>query len=59
MHCRCLAQVKQLGQPLGVLAVVLVRGAEDQTQPTRVRHRDPRGDRAEQIVVVAVATAGL
>jgi hypothetical protein len=59
MHCRCLAQVEQLGQPLGVLAVVLVLGAEDQPQPARVRHRDPRGDRTEQVVVVAVATASL
>src|SRR5215469_13456953 len=33
--------------------------AEDQPQSPRVRHRDPRGDRAEQIVVVAVAATGL
>ena len=59
VHRRRLAQVEQLGQPLGVLAVVLVLRAEDQPQSTRMRHRDPRGDRAERVVVVAVAATGL
>src|SRR5262249_47058643 len=39
--------------------VVLVLRPEDQPQLTRMRHRDPRGDRTEQVVVVAVAAAGL
>jgi hypothetical protein len=56
---RGFAQVQELGQPLGVLAVVLVPGAEDQPQPAGVGHHDPRGQGLEQVVVVAVAAAGL
>src|SRR5262249_24873509 len=59
VHRRRLAQVEELGQSLGVLAVVLVLRAEDQPQLTRMGHRDPSGDRTEQVVVVAVAAAGL
>ena len=59
MRRRRLAQVQQLGQPLGVLAVVLVPGPEDQPQPAGVGHQDAGGQRPEQVVVVAVAAAGL
>src|SRR5262245_6973064 len=54
-----LAEVEQLGQALGVVAVVLVLGSEDQAQLAGVGHQDPDGQRFEQVVVVAVAAAGL
>jgi len=56
---RRLAQVQELGQPLRVLAVVLVPGAEDQAQLTGVGDRHARRQRLQQVVVVAVAAAGL
>jgi hypothetical protein len=43
-------------QPLRVLAIVLLR-PKDQPQSARMRHHDPRGDRAQQVVVVAVAAS--
>src|SRR5262249_35458965 len=59
MHRRRLAQVQELRQPLGVVAIVLVLGAEDQPQLTRMRHQDPRRQRSQQVVEVAVAATGL
>src|SRR5262249_33813341 len=59
VHRRRLAQVEQLGQPLGILAVVLVLRADDQPQSTGMPPGDPSGDRTEQAVVVAVAATGL
>src|SRR5262249_9196116 len=59
VHRRRLPQVEQFGQPLGVLAVILVLRSEDQPQSPGMRHRDPRGDRAQQVVIVAVAATGL
>src|SRR5262249_42081558 len=56
---RRLAQVQELGQPLRVLAVVLVAGPEDQPQPAGVGHHHPSRQGLEQVVVVAVAAAGL
>jgi hypothetical protein len=56
---RGLALVQELGQPPGVLAVVLVPGPEDQPQLAGVGHEDPGGQGLEQVVVVAVAAAGL
>jgi hypothetical protein len=59
VHRRRLAQVQELGHPLGVVAVVLARGAEDQPQLAGVGDQDTGGQRLEQVVVVAVAAAGL
>ena len=59
MHRRRLAEVQQLGQPLGVVAIVLALGAEDQPQLAGVGHQDPGGQRLEQVVVMAVAAARL
>src|SRR5262249_44201062 len=56
---RRLAQVQELGQPLRVLAVVLVPGPEDQPQPAGGGHQDAGGQGLQQVVVVAVAAAGL
>src|SRR5262245_59988655 len=52
-------QGQQLGQALGVVAVVLALGAEEQPQLAGVGHQDPGGQRLEQVVVVAVAAARL
>src|SRR5262249_33695605 len=54
-----LAQVQELGQPLRVLAVVLVPGPEDQSQSAGVGDQGARRQRLEQVVVVAVAAARL
>src|SRR5262245_16735693 len=59
MHRRCLAQVKQLGQALRVVAIVLVLGAKDQPQLTRMRHHDACRQRPQQVVEVALAATGL
>ena len=59
MHGGCLAQVQQLGQPLRVVAVILVLGAEDQPELAGVGHHDSCGQRPQDVVVVSVAAAGL
>jgi hypothetical protein len=56
---RRLAQVQELRQALGVVAVVLGRRPEDQPELARVRHQHPRGQRPQQVVVVAVPATRL
>lgn len=59
MHRRRLAEVEQLGQALRVVAIVLVLGPEDQSQEARMGHHNTRRERPQQVMEVAVATAGL
>ena len=59
MDCGRLAQIQKLRQPLRVVAIVLVLGAEDQPQLARMRHHYPRRQRSQQVVEVAIPATRL
>src|SRR6185295_5647024 len=59
MHRGRLAQIQKLRQPLRVVAIVLVLGSEDQPELARMRHQDPRTQRPQQVVEVAIPATGL
>jgi len=46
-------------QSLGVLAIILIGRAKNQSQPARMRNQDACGERLQKVVKVAISTARL